>query len=209
MKIDLSPAVEALRNQLHEQEAEANETRKMINSLLRRMGEDLEFPEAESGQMQMRMNGAVRPDQYYGKAFATAAQEYLERRKQACSAEEIMTALEQGGFDFKKLGWKERKDWPRLTAISLAKNNQKFHKLPNGTFGLLSWYPDIAKRNENGSPPVKKKRGRRRKTSKAKGPKLLPESTGLDESGIQPAKKRGRPPKIGQAADQVSRVETA
>jgi hypothetical protein len=191
MKIDLSPAVEALRNQLHEQEAEASETRKMINSLLRRMGEDLEFPEAESGQMQIRMNGVARPDQYYGKAFATAAQEYLERRKQACSAEEIMTALEQGGFDFKKLGWRERKDWPRLTAISLAKNNQKFHKLPNGTFGLLSWYPDIAKRNESGNPPVKQKRGRSRKAHKAKRPKLLADVQG------------------GQPADQFSKEETA
>lgn len=191
MKVELSPAVDALRNQLQEQLAEANETKKMINSLLKRMGEDPEFPEAESGQMQIRMNGAVRPDQYYGKPFATAAQEYLERRKQACSAEEIMTALEHGGFDFKILGWKERKDWPRLTAISLAKNNQKFHKLPNGTFGLLSWYPDVAKRNENGIQPVKKKRGRRAKTNKAKGPKLLSDAT-------------SRP-----LTDQVSKDETA
>ena len=38
----------------------------------------------------------------------------------------------------------------RNVAISLAKNNLKFHKLPNNTFGMLSWYPDVAKRNENG-----------------------------------------------------------
>ncbi len=115
----------------------------MINSLLKRMGEDPEFPEAESGQMQIRMNGATRPDQYYGKPFATATQEYLERRKQACSADEIMKGLEQGGFDFKALGWKDH-DRLRSLAISLAKNNQKFHKLPNNTFWLLSWYPGVA-----------------------------------------------------------------
>jgi hypothetical protein len=145
MKAELSPAVEALRNQLHEQLTEVTDTKKMINSLLRRMGEDPEFPEAEVGQMQMRLNGA-RPDQYYGKPFATAAQEYLERRKQACSAEEILKALEHGGFDFRALGWKD-KFRMRNIAISLAKYNQKFHKLPNNTFGLLAWYPDIAKRN--------------------------------------------------------------
>ena len=148
MKAELSPAVEALRNQLQEQLAEANETKKMINALLRRMGEEPEFPDAETGQM--RLNGAGRPDLYYGKPFATAAQEYLERRKQACSPEDILRGLQNGGFDFKALRWKEKKDWPRLTAISLAKNNQKFHKLPNGTFGLLSWYPDVAKRNGDG-----------------------------------------------------------
>ncbi len=149
MKQELSPAVDALRNQVLVQLAEVNETKKMINALLRRMGEEPEFPDAETGQM--LLSGAIRPDLYYGKPFATAAQEYLERRKQACSPEDIQRALENGGFDFKKLGWKDKKNWPRLTAISLAKNNQKFHKLPNGTFGLLSWYPDIAKNNENGT----------------------------------------------------------
>ena len=45
--------------------------------------------------------------------------------------------------NFKALGWKDN-DRLRSLAISLAKNNQKFHKLPNNTFGLLSWYPSVA-----------------------------------------------------------------
>jgi hypothetical protein len=152
MKAELRPAVEALREQLQEQLAEADETRKMINSLLKRMGEEPEFPDAEVNQQQsVRPSFGVgaRADQYYGKPFATAAQEYLERRKQACSAEEIMSGLEQGGFDFKALGWQED-DRLRSLAISLAKNNQKFHKLPNKTFGLVAWYPNLAERNGNG-----------------------------------------------------------
>lgn len=148
MKSELSPAVEALRNQLHEQMAEVSETKKMINSLLKRMGEDAEFPEAEVGQLPIRLTNGSRPDLYYGKPFATAAHEYLERRKQACGADEILKALEQGGFDFRSLGWKD-KIRMRNVAISLAKNNQKFHKLPNNTFGLVEWYPGIAKRGNN------------------------------------------------------------
>src|SRR5882724_708137 len=141
MKLELSPAVEALRNQLREQLEEVTETKKMINSLLKRMGEEPEFTDVESGQLPLR--GALRPDQYYGKPFATAAQEYLERRKQACSADEIMKGLEQGGFDFKAAGWRHD-DRLRSIAISLAKNNTKFHKLPNNTFGMLAWYPGVA-----------------------------------------------------------------
>jgi len=39
------------------------------------------------------------------------------------------------------------KDRLRMLALSLAKNNVKFHKLPNNTFGLLSWYdPAMIKR---------------------------------------------------------------
>ena len=41
-----------------------------------------------------------------------------------------------GGFDFDATGWEE-KDRLRMLAIALAKNNVKFHKLPNGTVG--SW----------------------------------------------------------------------
>jgi hypothetical protein len=67
----------------------------------------------------------------------------LERRKQACSPEEILRGLEQGGFDFRALGWKDD-DRLRSLSISLAKNNQKFHKLPNGMFGLVTWYPNLA-----------------------------------------------------------------
>ena len=153
MKAELSPAVEALRDQLREQLAEADETKKMINSLLKRMGEEPEFTEfsgSDLGQRETsRPSVGGRADQYYGKPFATAAQEYLERRRQACSAEEILRGLEQGGFDFRQLNWKED-DRKRSLAISLAKNNQKFHKLPNNTFGLVVWYPNLADRNGNG-----------------------------------------------------------
>lgn len=150
MKAELSPAVDALRAQLREQLAEADETKKMINSLLRRMGEEPEFGDSELDQRETtRPSIGGRADQYYGKPFATAAQEYLERRKQACSAEEILRGLEQGGFDFRQLNWKED-DRKRSLAISLAKNNQKFHKLPNNTFGLVVWYPNLADRNGNG-----------------------------------------------------------
>jgi hypothetical protein len=91
----------------------------------------------------------VRRDEYYGKPFATAAQLYLQRRKQACMPDEILKGLEDGGFDFRALGWKDG-DRLRSLAISLAKNNKVFHKLPNGTFGLVDWYESI-KREEGTS----------------------------------------------------------
>jgi len=142
MKAELSPAVEALREQLREQLSEVAETKKMINALLKRMGEEPEFVDIDGGQVQSARPSSARADRYYGKPFATAAQEYLESRKQACSAEEILRGLEQGGFDFRPLGWRDS-DRLRSLAISLSKNNQKFHKLPNNTFGLVVWYPNL------------------------------------------------------------------
>ncbi len=143
----LAGAVEELQSQLAEQLAAAAETKKLINSLLKRMGLDPMYPDAE-------FSGAggttrIRSDQFYGKPLATAVQEFLEIRKratgeQACSVQEILAGLEQGNFVF-PAAWKDS-DRLRSLSISLAKNTKAFHKLPNKMFGLLEWYPDAPKR---------------------------------------------------------------
>jgi len=138
----LSGAIEVLLAKLEEQQDSILETKKMINSLRAMNGEEPLFNDTELQQSQVL--GLSRPDIFYGKPFATAAREYLEMRRRACSAEEIMRGLEQGGFDFNAVGW-ALKDRLRNLAISLAKNATLFHKLPNNTLGLLSWYPNIPK----------------------------------------------------------------
>jgi len=142
MSEKFSAAIEELQTQLEQQQQDVADTKKMINALRKRMGMDPLYADVSVEQV-----GPMRPDQFYGKPLATAAQEYLERRKQACPAEDIMRGLEQGGFDFDVLGWKDEKHRLRNVAISLAKNTQKFHKLPNNTFGLIAWYdPAVIKR---------------------------------------------------------------
>ncbi|MCH7977471.1 MAG: hypothetical protein IH935_00665 [Acidobacteria bacterium] len=121
----------------------------MINSLKRRIGEEPMFSDVAVEQLG---TVGIRADQYYGKPFATAAQEFLTAKRQACPAEEVLRGLQQGGFDFRTMNWKED-DRLRGLAISLAKNVAVFHKLPNNTFGLVTWYPDVANKRE------KQKRG--------------------------------------------------
>jgi hypothetical protein len=91
--------------------------------------------------------GPTRADAYYGKPLATAVREYLEFRRQAVPVEDIQKGLEQGGFDFDAM------DWPkggrlRYLAISISKNTTVFHKLPNGMWGLNSWYPDATEKKK-------------------------------------------------------------
>ena len=146
MKEKLNAAIEVLIDQLQTQLEEVRETKKMINALRKRMGEEPMFSDIEESG-----TAVTRPDLFYGKPLATAVQEYLEIRKRACTAEEILAGLEQGGFDFRALEWKE-KDRLRSLAISLAKNTKAFHKLPNNSFGLISWYDQaILKRSEKAS----------------------------------------------------------
>jgi hypothetical protein len=149
MSDKLSAAVETLQEELQKQLSEVADTKRMINGLLRRMGrEPIYAEETEEAQPT-----TLRADQFYGKPLATAAREYLgiRRNKGAVEASEILQGLQTGGFDFRSTGWKE-KDYLRMLAISLAKNASMFHKLPNGTFGLLSWYPDAANRARKTAP---------------------------------------------------------
>jgi|ERR1035438_6603939 hypothetical protein len=143
MKDKLTPAVDALLEKLNEQLSAASDTKKTINQLCVIMGDEPMFPDVESGNSY----GPARADQYYGKSPTVAAEEYLNRRHQACAAEEIQRGMEQGGFDFGAMDWK-LKDRVRMLAITLAKNPQKFHKLPNNTFGLLAWYPNVTAKRE-------------------------------------------------------------
>jgi hypothetical protein len=134
----LSGAIEELELQLQEQELEVANTKKLINSLLKRLGEQPRYNDVATEGI-----GSMRADEYYGKTVTTAVQMYLERRHTALSVEDITRGLAQGGFDFKGMKWSENA-YVRNVAISLSKNPTMFHKLPNGTWGLTPWYPNAA-----------------------------------------------------------------
>ena len=136
MNEEMRPAVVAMQRKLEQQLKDVADTKRAINMVLKIMGEPTQYEEEGGG-----VSGVIRPDQFYGKGFATAATEYLEMRKQACQPSDILNGLREGGFDIEVMGWKE-KDALRSLAISLAKNNVKFHKLKNGSFGLRAWYDE-------------------------------------------------------------------
>lgn len=95
---------------------------------------------------------AIRPDQFYGQPLATAVKTILEMRRAAslgaASNNEIYDALVAGGYQFNT----KSEDVARASLRnSIAKNTVAFHKLPNGRFGLVSWYPNI--KPSKSSPP--------------------------------------------------------
>jgi hypothetical protein len=87
--------------------------------------------------------GALRPDSFYGKSITTAAREYLDMRRAAglgpATPREIYEALVKGGYTF------ETKDETNAiigVRATIRKSSSIFHRLPNGTYGLLGWYPN-------------------------------------------------------------------
>jgi hypothetical protein len=137
-------AIEEYVEQIGHMLAEVANKKQLVNTMCNTISippryTDIESPNIAGGR-------GIRQDEYYGRPFSTVAQEFLEgrRAKGACTAEEIAKGLEAGGFDFP---WKD-KDRVRMVAISLAKNSSVFQRLPNGTFGLLIWYPEIQKKKD-------------------------------------------------------------
>jgi len=145
-------AIEVLTEQLNQLLREVAEKKRVINSLYRSAGEEPIYQDVDADQA----TGAwpVRPDQFYGKPFATAAIEFLQMQKRACSTDDIVKGLEMGGFDFKALNWADSGRL-RNVAISISKNTKTFHKLPNGYIGLLTWYPEVQKRGDKEDRQVK------------------------------------------------------
>lgn len=152
MRDEFKPAIDALLADLADLEKQVVDTKLVINRLCARAGMDPLFPDAAA---ETGASGPVslRSDSFYGKAISTAAREYLEMRRASglgpAAPREVYEALVRGGYTF------EAKD--ETVAIiglraTLRKNSSIFHRLPNGTYGLLSWYPNARpQRDEEGS----------------------------------------------------------
>lgn len=146
----LDQAIDELVADIGKLEAEVRDKKKTVNTLCGVAGRDnmfvLDTPEAS-------VPTRIRPDQFYGQPLATAVRTILEMRKAqnlgAATVKEIFEALTAGGYTFNT-----KSDDVAHASLrnSLAKNTVTFHKLPNGRFGMLSWYPaaKAAKPTQNG-----------------------------------------------------------
>jgi hypothetical protein len=137
--------VDTMAERVRAKEAELIQLKKAVNVFCRDAGMDPLYVLDDAAEPGMTLR--MRPDEYYGKPFATAARDYLKRRGQAVSAEDILSGLTQGSFDFDGIGWNEENRL-RTLAASLAKNTAIFHKLPSGLIGLKEWYPEAVDRKK-------------------------------------------------------------
>lgn len=95
----------------------------------------------------------IRSDQFYGQPLAGSVRTILEMRRAqnlgAATNREIYDSLMAGGYEFDT---KSEDIAQKSLRNSLAKNTALFHKLPNGQFGLLSWYPNVKKPKAASTP---------------------------------------------------------
>ena len=135
-----APAISALQQELDTIQKKAREIKSAINTLCQHAGIDELYAIDEDGPGSL---ANIRADSFYGKTIGTAAREYLEMRKASnlgpATSKEIFEGLVSGGFHFEAAS-----DTNAQISLSntLRKNSRQFHKLPNGQYGLLAWYPN-------------------------------------------------------------------
>jgi hypothetical protein len=142
MSKDIDSVIEYLVGKIDADAVAIAEKKRTVNSLCKEANKDPIYPDVElTGQTGAR-TAVIRPSQFYGKTPIVASREYLDVRGDAVALEEILDALERGGFDFAAQGWSDALRLRNL-GISLSKNTAIFHRLPNGMWGLLKWYPNV------------------------------------------------------------------
>ena len=162
MNNDISNTIDVLTARVRAKEDEANKLKRLVNELCAEVGIQILFPGVSD---QSAATGPIRSDEYYGQTLTAAIRNYLERRKTAgsgaASVSEIFSAIKEGGYKFES-----RNDENAKTSVgnALRKTSSIFHRLPNGNFGLLIWYPGAKAKPEDESPI--KKRATKAKPSK-------------------------------------------
>jgi len=147
----LDQAIDEIAADIGRLEAQIREKKTTVNTLCGVAGRDKMYALDEPEQA---VPSKIRPDQFYGQPLASAVRTILEMRKQqnlgAATNNEIFDALTAGGYQFQT----KSDDVARASLRnSLSKNTVTFHKLPNGRFGLLTWYPN-AKIAKTSNMPV-------------------------------------------------------
>jgi len=142
MSSSLRAAIQELQAQVDQKASELTTLKRTVNMLCVNLGEQPIYSDADEPGARSR---SLSAHEFYGKSPLVASRMYLEMVGEPVPAEEILDALVRGGFDFDEQGWEE-KSRLRALAISLSKNTAIFHKLPNGTYGLIKWYPTKAKK---------------------------------------------------------------
>jgi hypothetical protein len=124
------------------------------------------WQENEFGPIATFANGAranVRPDEFFGMTYSTAAAAYLDKVRHAVSMDELLDALNRGGCP---VGGRE----PRKTLyISLIRDVRTFVPIPGspGFLGLRKFYPNLKALKEK-EPKARNARGRLHKKRRNK-----------------------------------------
>lgn len=140
MNNEITNTIEVLAEKVRVKEDEAAKLKKLVNELCLEAGLPVRY---QTIQDSSKDSVSIRSDQFYGVPITTAIRGYLEIRKNTnqgpASVSAIFEALKNGGYKFETANDENAKVTIRN---NLRKSSSIFHRLPNGDYGLLAWYPN-------------------------------------------------------------------
>ncbi|MEM9495779.1 MAG: hypothetical protein AAGA09_07225 [Pseudomonadota bacterium] len=182
-----APAIAALKADIDAMEEKIRETKNAVNTLCSHAGLP---PEYVVSDHKTETLSSIRPDTFYGKTIGVAAREYLDMRKASSmgptTPKEIYNALVEGGMQFDT---KTAANAQISVSNTLRKNSKIFHRLPNGNYGLLTWYPGAKAEKTNTD------------TQTATDEKSAAENVSSAEPDIRQEDGSDEPPAQGRKAD--------
>lgn len=142
MSEHVTQTISMIQCQVNDLERQLIEKKRMVNGLCGLINQAPIYPDAALSPHAGL--GPPRDDEYYGQPLAKALRMILERRQLAnlgpATVNDIYDLLIAGGYKFNTDVEEHAK---RGLYSALTKNTATFHKLPNGSYGLVSWYPGI------------------------------------------------------------------
>jgi hypothetical protein len=154
MNDDILITIDALTKRVVAKEEEANKLKKLVNELCAEAEIAIRYPNIPQAGASI---SALRSDQFYGQTLTAAIRNYLEQRKAAglgaAGVQEIYQAIKDGGYKFET---KNEENAKVSVGNALRKTSSIFHRLPNGQYGLLVWYPSAKAKPEGESPSQNK-----------------------------------------------------
>lgn len=136
-----APAIAKLQEDLQVIERKARGLKEAINTLCSSAGMDPMYVIEDEAASSV---SSIRADTFYGKTIGAAAREYLEMRQASglgpCEPKEVYKALIEGGMQFST---SSETNAQISVSNTLRKSSKVFHRLPNGQYGLLAWYPNV------------------------------------------------------------------
>jgi len=148
----IDKTIEELKQKVQDKQKELIEAQTMVNSLCKMAGKPPIYIIEEESKI---ATGELQGDEYYGRPLATVITTILEGRKiqgfGPATIKEIYEQMTAGGYQFDA---KNDNNAMRGIRISMSKN-VKFHKLPNGKWGLKEWYPNIKDGKGTSTPATK------------------------------------------------------
>lgn len=154
----MSTALDEMLEEITSLETEVLGLKRAANSMARRRGLQLPFDE-ESLRDPTQSASTIRPDQFVNfNAPAPAARAFLEMRRRASTVDEVYDALLKGGFQFESNVTNEAKGFLKIALAKDALVRKIENKVVGTTYGLIAWYPDAKKVQDE---PKSTKRGKK------------------------------------------------